>query len=152
MHRSGSLYPPLGLAVPVLRVQVGTAAGKAGTPKDVTPGANRGRICRQQSQTGRWMSEKADMTVSMRHTEGTVPSVPTLLSQNRFLMGGLYMTWLETQRRARVRARVSHIGGLVACRRRTGTAGTTDAPPRRAGPDVRAHRQAGLRAADDRQA
>jgi len=111
MHRSGPLYPPLGIAVPALRVQVGIAEGKAGTPTDATSGAARGRICRQQSQTGRWMSEKADMTVSMRHTEGTVPSVPTFLSRNRFLTGGLYMTWLETQRRARVRARVSHIGG-----------------------------------------
>lgn len=38
MHRSGPLYPPLGIAVPALRVQVGTAEGKAGTPTDATPG------------------------------------------------------------------------------------------------------------------
>ena len=111
MHRSGPLYPPLGIAVPALRVQVGTAEDKAGTPTDATPDAARGRICRQQSQTGRWMSEKADMTVSIRHTEGTVPSVPTFLSRNRFLTGGLYMTWLETHRHAWTRARVSPIGG-----------------------------------------
>lgn len=130
MRHTDPLYPPLGLAVPTLRVQVGTAAGKVGTPTDATPGAARGRICQQQPQTGRWMSEKADMTVSMGHTEGTVPSVPTFLSRNRFLTGGLYMTWLETHRHAWTRARISY-RGLVACRRRTGTAGTTGAAPRR---------------------
>ncbi len=42
MHRSGPLYPPLGIAVPALRVQVGTAKARRvhqQTPRQVLPGA-----------------------------------------------------------------------------------------------------------------